>query len=185
MEVSPESLIQFRLVLQTLEWQQADLRVRTYADGSTNVPGTTVSPGQGQELADLLDLGIERLTLSHTTLYWNNQRIPLEASAHNLAIQLHVSQNHHYLGTIVSSAAVFNWKARTLPPLSFATTFKLSSDKLEVPALSWHIESLRGNLAGSLHWTPQLAGSFEFRTNGGLQKLAQALKLSSLESGYL
>lgn len=183
--VSPRSLTQFQLLLRTLEWQQAALRIQTYPDGSTNVPGTSVTPGQAGGLAELLDLGIERLTLSHSTLYWNNQRIPFEASARNLAIQLHVRQDRHYLGTIASSAAVVRWKGRALPPLSFATSFNLYGDQVQVPGLSWQMEGLRGNLAGSFQWMPQLAGNFEFRTNGGLQKLAQALKSTSIESGYL
>ena len=183
--VSPDTLTQFRLVLRTLEWQQADLHVMTYPDGSTNLPGTSVSPEHGQSLAALLDMGIERMTLSHTTLHWNNQRIPIQVAAHNVALQLHVSEDHHYLGTIASSDAVFNWKSTTSPPLTFATTFKLSSDQVQVSALSWQIKNLRGHLAGAFHWIPQLAGNFEFRTNGGLQEFARALKITSLESGYL
>ncbi len=184
-DISPESLVEFRLLLRKLQWQQASLRIRTYPDGSTNVPGATVSPGQGQGLADLFNLGIKHLNLGHTTLDWNNQRIRFGASARNLAIELHISQMHHYLGTIASSAVVFAWKSGTLPPVSFATSFTLSSNQLQLQALSWQIENLRGHLAGSLRWTPQPAGSFEFRTNGGLQKLARALKSTSLESGYL
>ncbi|HUX10809.1 MAG TPA: hypothetical protein VMW51_09200, partial [Terriglobia bacterium] len=45
-KVSPESLLQFRLLLRTLDWRQAELRVRTYPDGSTNLPGPRISPGQ-------------------------------------------------------------------------------------------------------------------------------------------
>ncbi|HET7100451.1 MAG TPA: hypothetical protein VFJ52_04810, partial [Terriglobia bacterium] len=51
--------------------------------------------------------------------------------------------------------------------------------------LSWQIENLGGNLAGALRWTPQLAANFEFRTSGGLQELARALKITPVESGYL
>ncbi len=184
-DISPDSLIERRLLLRTLEWQQAELRVRTYPDGSTNLPGPSVSPAQGQGLANLLDLGIQRLTLSHTTLFWNDQRIPLQASASKVSIQLHVSQDHHYLGTLASSDAVFTWKDRTFPPLSFATSFKLSSNQVEVPALSWQIGNLQGHLAGALHWVPQLTASFEFRTRGGLQEFARALRMTPLESGYL
>ncbi len=183
--ISPESLVEFRLLLRRLEWQQASLHILTYPDGSTNVPGTTVSPRQGQGLADLFNLGIKHLYLGQTTLNWNNQRIRFGASARNLAIELHISQEHHYLGTMASSAAVLTWKSRTLPPVSFATSFTLSSNQVQVQALSWQIESLRGHFAGSLRWMPQPAGSFEFRTNGGLQKLSRALKSTSLESGYL
>ena len=183
--VSPESLLRFRLQLRNLQWQEADIHVRTYPDGSTNLPGAAVYPEQGQTVADLLDLGINRLTLSHTTLQWNNQRIPLQAIARNVAIQLHVTQQRQYFGTVASSGAAFNWKGRTLPPLSFATTFNLSGNQVEVPGLTWQIENVRGHLAGTLRWMPRLAGNFEFRTNGGLQTLARALKIAPLESGYL
>jgi translocation and assembly module TamB len=183
--LSPESLVRFRFLLRTLQWRQAELYVRTYHDGSTNLPGATVAPPRGQALADLLDLGIERLTLSQTTLQWNDQVIPFQVSGRNVTIQLHTSQGHHYLGFVATSDAVFDWKDRTSPHLSFATSFKLSQDRVEVSGLSWQIENLRGHLAGGLRWTPQLAGNFEFRTNGGLQELARALKIAPVESGYL
>ena len=183
--VSPDTLIQLRLLLRTLAWQQAELHVRTYPDGSTNLPGPSISPAQGQGLANLLDLGVEHLTLSNTTLYWNNQRIPIQVLARDVAIQLHVGQNHDYPGTLASSGAVFTWKDKTFPPLSFATSFTLSRDQVAVPALSWQIGNLQGHLAGTLHWLPQLAASFEFRTSGGLQELARTLRMTPLESGYL
>ena len=183
--ISPESLPQFRLLLRSLQWQQAELRVQTYPDGSTNLPGATVSPGEGQGLTDLLDLGIERLTLSHTTLIWNNQRIPFQAAARDVAMQLQLSQDHNYRGSVAFSKSIFKWKSRTLPPLSLAATFKLSDQQVEVSGLSWQVENLRGHLAGALHWTPQLAANFEFRANGGLQELARSLKIAQVESGYL
>jgi translocation and assembly module TamB len=183
--VSPQSLLQFRLLLRTLQWQQAELYVQTYPDGSTNLPGATAAPRGGQALAGLLDLEIKRLTLSHTTLQWNDQRIPFQVAGRKVAIQLHIGQDRHYLGSIASSDAVLDWKGRTSPHLSFATTFKLSGEQIEVPGLSWQIENFRGHLAGALRWTPQLAGNFEFRTNGGLQEFARALRIAPIESGYL
>ena len=183
--VSPESLLRFQLLLQSLQWQQAGLYVRTYPDGSTNLPGATVAPRRGQDLADLLNLGIKHLTLSHTTLQWNDQIIPFQVAGRNITIQLHIGQDHHYLGAIASSDAVFDWKDWTSPHLSFATTFKLSDDQVKVSNLSWQIANLRGHLAGALRWMPQLAGNFEFRTNGGLQDLARSLRIAAVESGYL
>jgi translocation and assembly module TamB len=183
--VSPESLLRFRLLLRTLQWQRAELYVRTDPDGSTNLPGAADVPRRGKDVADLLNLGIDRLTLSHTTLHWNDQRVPFQVAGRNVAIQLHINQEHHYLGSIASSDAVINWKDRTSPHLSLATSFELSENQVEVSGLSWQIENLRGHLAGVLHWTPHLAANFEFRTNGGLQELARALKIAPVQSGYL
>ena len=183
--VSPKSLFRFQFLLRSLEWQQAELYVRTYPDGSSNIPGAAVAPGSGQGLQDLLNLGIERLTLSRTSLLWNDRRIPFQVAGRNVAIQLHISQDRHYHGTIASSDAVIRWKNRTTPHLSFATTFKLYDNHVQVSGLSWQIENLRGHLSGALRWTPQLAGNFEFRTNGGLQELSRALKITPIESGYL
>ncbi len=183
--ISPESLFQLRLLLRSLQWQQAELHVRTYPGGATNLPGATVSPGKGQGLTDLLDLGIDHLTLSHTTLDWNSRHAPFQAAARDVAIQLQLSQNHQYQGSIAFSKSIFKWKSRTLPPLSVATTFKLSDQQVEVSGLSWQVENLRGNLAGVLHWTPRLAANFEFRADGGLQELARSLKIAQVKSGYL
>lgn len=183
--VSPESLLRFELLLRSLQWQQAELDVRTYPDGSNNIPGAKVTPRSGQGLQDLLNLGIERLTLSNTSLLWNDQHVPFQMDGRNVSLQLHLSQDHHYQGTLASSDAAISWKNRTLPRLSFATTFKLYRDHVQVPGLSWQIENLRGRLSGNLHWMPQLAANFEFRTNGGLQELARTLKIGPIESGYL
>ncbi|MGH7868196.1 MAG: hypothetical protein ACREP9_11390, partial [Candidatus Dormibacteraceae bacterium] len=76
--VSPESLLRLELLLRSLEWQEAELDVRTYPDGSNNIPGANVVPGSGQGLQDLLSLGIERLTLSNTSLLWNDQLVPFQ-----------------------------------------------------------------------------------------------------------
>lgn len=184
-QVSPESLIRFRLLLRTLQWQRAELYIRTGPGGSTNLPGAAVKPRRGNDVADLLNLGIERLTLSQTTLYWNNQRVPFQLAGRNVAIQLHIKSDHHYLGSVASSDAVFDWKGRTTPHLAFATTFELSDNQVKVSGLSWQIENLRGRLSGALHWAPQLAADFEFRTNGGLQELARAINIAPVESGYL
>ncbi|HEX5412659.1 MAG TPA: translocation/assembly module TamB domain-containing protein [Terriglobia bacterium] len=183
--VSPQSLLQFKLLLRSLQWQQAELRVHTYADGSTNFPGPTADVRNSRTLADLLNLEIERLTLSRTTLQWNNQKIPLQASGHDVAVQLHLNQDHHYFGSIASSDTAFEWGGHIWPHLSFATTFTLSEKQIEVPGLSWQIENFRGHLTGVVHWTPQLAANFEFRMNGGLQEFARALSITALESGYL
>jgi translocation and assembly module TamB len=183
--ISPQSLVQLRLLLRTLQWQSAEIFVRTYPGGSTNLPGTTVAPRRGNGLADLLNMGIERLTLSNTTLHWNDQRVPLQVFGSNVAIQLHISKEHHYLGSVASSDAVLNWKDRTTPHLSFATSFELSDHQVRVSGLSWQIENLRGHLAGVLKWKPRLAANFEFRTNGGLQRLARTLKIAPVERGYL
>lgn len=183
--VSPESLLQLRLQLRSLQWQRAELHVQTYPDGSTNVPGATVIPSQGQGLKDLLDLGIERLTLSNTTLQWNDRRIPFQAAARDVAIQLNIGKDHQYEGTIASSAARFDWKNRTLPQFSFAAAYRLSDDQIQISSLSWQIENFSGNLAGRLRWTPDLDGSFQFRANGGLQDLSRAMKIRQVERGFL
>lgn len=183
-KVSPESLLQFRLLLRSLQWQQAELRVHTYADGSTNLPQATAE-ARGQPLADLLNLEIKRMILSRTTLRWNNHRIPLQVDGHDFVIQLHISQDHDYSGSIASTDTALDWQGRTWPHLSFATTFTLSDKQIEVPGLSWQIANFRGHLTGSVHWTPQLAANFTFRMNGGLQDFARTLKIAPLDSGYV
>ena len=184
-KISPVSLFRFRLLLRSLEWQQAEIHLAIYPDGSTNLTGSRAAPESGQTIKGLMDLDIHRLTLAHTTLNWNNRRLPFEVAARNVAIQLRLSRDRRYLGTIASSNTVFNWKSRTLPPLSFATTFQLSGSQVEVSSLSWQIESLRGQARGSIHWTPQFAGNFDFRTNGGLEQFARALGVTAVQKGYL
>lgn len=184
-KINPASLFRFRLLLRSLEWQEANIRVVTYPGGSTNLPGTRTAPERGQALVDLMDLGIRRLTLAHTTLNWNNRRLLFEAAARNVAIQLRLSRDHHYLGTLASSNAVLNWNTRKSPPVTFATTFGLFSHQVQVSALSWQIESLRGQANGSFRWEPHFTADFDFRTNGGLEQAASALGITNVRRGYL
>ena len=183
--VNPASLFRFRLLLRTLAWQQAEIHLATYPDGSTNLPGARAAPGNGQTLKVLMDMKIRRLTLAHTTLAWNNRLLPFEVAARNVAIQLRLSRDHRYLGTLATSNIIFNWNARTLPPLSFATAFELSSSQLQVSSLSWQLENLRGQASGYFHWEPQMAGDFAFRSNGGLQQVARSLGIKAVQKGYL
>ena len=184
-KVSPVSLMRFRLLLRTLAWQQADIRLATYPDGSTNLPGTRAAPESGNALQGLMDLEIHALTLAHTTFRWNNHRLPFEAAARNVSILLRHSGDGHYRGTIASSKTVFNSKSRTLPPVSFATTFQLSANQVRVSSLGWQIANLRGQARGSFHWGRQFAGDFDFRTNGGLAQLTSALRIKNIKKGYL
>ena len=183
--ISPSSLFRFRLLLRTLDWQQAEIRLVTYPDGSTNLPGAHATPESGQAFKSLMDLKIHRLTLAHTTLAWNNRLLSFQVAARNVALQLQLSRDHHYLGTVASSNTIFNWKSRTLPPLSFATTFQLSGNQVQVSSLSWQIENLRGQASGSFHWVPRLVGNFAFRSAGGLQQAARTLGITAVQRGYL
>ncbi len=184
-KVSPISLLRFRLQLRRLEWQRADIRLVTYSNGSTNLPGPQTTSEKGEGLQGLMDLAIHSLTLAHTTLSWNNHRVPFDVAARDVAIQVRYHRGGRYLGTIASSDTVLKMKLRTLPPISFATTFELSGNQVQVPSLSWQIANLRGQARGSFNWERQFTGDFSFRSNGGLEQFAKVARITGLKKGYL
>src|SRR4029077_11579445 len=100
-ELKPLSLFRRKLLLRSLEWDQAVVRLSTSLSGSKNVSGPRLS-----SFDKLVDLSIDRLVLGHTSLYLNDRRLAVDLEAGDVAILLHFDRRYGYSGTLASRQTV-------------------------------------------------------------------------------
>lgn len=180
---NPASLLHRRLLLRSLDCQYGEVHIYRYPDGSINLPGPRRPGEPGHAWKDFMDLSIRNLRIVHSTLFWNDQRLPLELTAQDAAVMLRFSRGDSYSGSISSSE--LSLKGRGLPvlPISFATQIQFSSDHLEVGSLTWESAGITGCGSFTLHRLPSLKGQGSFQASGELPALARALRLQELKGG--
>ncbi len=182
---NPVSVFGHRLALRSLDWQDAEVHIYTYPDGSTNLAGPQLSRGGGQFINDLLDLAVRRLTISRTNVFWNNQQLPLALSARDVAILLRFGPGSRYVGSVSSSQTRLTNSRWSLPPITFSSRLDFSRDDVAVTSLTWRCCGITGQGSFSLHRLPSLEGKLSLQAQGEISALAQALRIPELKSGNI
>jgi uncharacterized protein involved in outer membrane biogenesis len=116
--LSPGQLLHQRLRLRHLDVDELQVHLRTNPQRVTNLPVPLESTSAQQGLADLMNLSIGRLTISHSVFFWNDQRQPVEINARELAVLLRITRGR-YQGTISSSATTIRSPLWSPPPITF------------------------------------------------------------------
>ncbi len=202
--INPVGLLHSRVLLRSLDCDRAEVHLKAYPDGSTNLPGPQNPPKGGRPVVDdLLDLALRRATVSRTNLYWNNQRIPLDISARNVAILLRfnpvgrrlfswhalegvssvLSPGNRYVVSISSSELTYGVPGWTVPPIELAAQLDFSRDDLALRSLTWRSSGLQGQASLSLYRLPSLNAQLALKASGDLTKLAKVLGTPWLKSG--
>ncbi|MBZ5563548.1 MAG: translocation/assembly module TamB [Acidobacteriia bacterium] len=184
-QLSPALLLRHQLRLRRLDWNQAEIHIRTQPDGSTNLPGPIARLETHEAFAALVDLSIGTLTLSQTNFFWNDELLPLNVNARELAVLLRSTRGGHYLGSLTSSNLTVQSPHLASPHITLATRFDLSRGDLTVNWLEWQTEGLKGTGTCDLHWVPKLEAPFSFQADADLATLARHLKVPGLQSGRL
>ncbi|MGA9566522.1 MAG: hypothetical protein WBS19_13430, partial [Candidatus Korobacteraceae bacterium] len=81
------SLLKTSIDLQQLVLEQPNVHVIVKPDGSTNVPEPKVK-STGDPLQQLFELAIGRAELHNGTLLWNDQKLPLDFKANDVALDM-------------------------------------------------------------------------------------------------
>jgi len=183
--LNPAYLLRHRIHLRNLDWDNAQFHLRTKPDGSTNIPGPTVGLQAGKALDRLLDLSIGRVTLAHSSFFWNDQRFPLDLNASEVAILLRLSHGQRYAGSLASSAASIRFSRWSPPPLTLTSRFEFSRTDLAVTSLAWQAPGMSGQGSFTLHDFSNPEGYFSFQTNAETPTLAQTLRVPELRGGSL
>ncbi len=184
-QLSPALLLRRQLRLRRLDWDQAEIHIRTEPDGSTNLPGPIARLETHEAFVQLVDLSIGTLTLSQTNFFWNNELLPLSVKARELGILLRGARGGHYLGSLTSSNLTLQSPRLAPPPITLTTRFDLSRGDLTVTWLEWQTEGLKGTGTCDLRWVPKLEAPFSFQVDADLAALARHLKAPGLEGGRL
>src|SRR5271157_1433182 len=188
--VDPASPFRKKLLLHRFDLEDAEIHLRTYPDGSTNLPGTQGqgAPGNAELIDSLLDLSVGDLTVSRTAVFWNNEQIPLHLSAREVAIVLLRSRlRRQYTGSVALSSLELRDQRWAIPPLTFSTRIEFSRSKLALSSLAWRTAGeppgVWGSGSLSLDRFPSLTGEASLRARGKIDVLARALGVTEVKGG--
>jgi len=183
--LGPSHLLHRRIRLRRLDWDGAELHLRVGADGSTNLPAPAAALSADKALRLILDLAIGRLTLSHTSIFWNDQRWRVDLRAENLAILLQLAQGSRYVGSLASSSLSVRSVRWSLPPLSLTSRFDLNHRDLILDPVTLQSEGLAGRASVTLRVTPTLEARYSFQGDADVPTLGRAFRSPILRAGNL
>jgi translocation and assembly module TamB len=178
-------LLHREIRIMSLDWDGAELHLKTNADGSTNLPGPAARHTAGQVMQQLMELRIGRVTLAHSTFFWNDRPINLDLSAREVALLLHLQRGPRYEGSLAASAVTTHIPGQSTPPLTFSTRFALSQNELAVTSFVWQSRGMTGQGSFTFHPVPEPEGYFSFQTSFDVVALIPLLHLSGLQNGNL
>ena len=169
----------------SLDWDGAEVHLRTNPDGSTNLPGPMTRFQAGEVMEQLIVLRIGRVTLAHSALFWNDRALDLDLSARDVALLLHVRRGHGYDGSLTASAVNVQMPGESMPPLAFSARFDLSPNQLTVTSLAWKARGMSGQGSVTFRPAPEPQGYFSFETSSDAADLNLLLHRRELQSGSL
>jgi translocation and assembly module TamB len=183
--LSPANLLRREIRIRSVDWDGAEFHLKTNADGSTNLPGPATRHTAGHVMEQLVDLRIGRVTLAHSTFFWNDRPISLDLSAREVALLLYLRRGPHYEGSLAASAVTTHIPGQSTPPLTFSTRFVLSQNELAVTSFVWQSRGMTGQGSFTLHPVPEPEGYFSFQTSFDVAALIPLLHLPGLQNGNL
>jgi len=185
LRLSPANLLHREIRIRSLDWDGAELHLRTNADGSTNLPGPATRYSAGQVIEQLMDLRIGRVTLAHSTFFWNDLPLSLDLGGQDVALLLHLGRGPRYEGSLAASAVATHIPGPAIPPITFSTRFALSRNELAVTSFLWQSRGMTGQGSFTFHPAPEPEGYFSFQTSLDAAALAQLLHNPMLQNGNL
>ena len=162
-------------LFSSLDWDEAEINVATHPDGSTNLAAPPPQEGPGAS--------VDRVTLSKTTIFWNDQQLRADLEASNLAVLVRRIPSGKYSGSVSASQVLVRGPKVELPRISFVALAEFSRAGLETQSLSWQCAGIAGR--GSLtvtRWNP-MALRLDYETGGKIQKLAGVFGLDEIRGG--
>ena len=187
MTLNPVSLAVRRLAILRIDIVGMTVHLVTAPDGTTNLPGPKLAlNGQGNKiLGQLVNLRVRSLSLSHSALYWNNQRIPLDLAARDLALLLGFGDGNAYTGSFSSSRLQGSVSGHSLPSVAIATRIRISARRISLQNFAWRSEAGSGTGAGAVEWADSPTVKFDLMGNVNLESVAKDLDLYELHHGAL
>ena len=136
-------------------------------------------------MGQLLDLRIGRVTLAHSTFFWDNRAFQMDLSAHDVALLLHLRSGPRYEGSLAASAVNVRMPGRVMPTLAFSARFGLSQKELAVQSLAWQFHGMAGQGSFTFHPLPAPQAYFSFQTSLDVAALKPLLRLPGLQTGIV
>ncbi|MFL6465698.1 MAG: hypothetical protein ACJ73N_14970, partial [Bryobacteraceae bacterium] len=170
-----------RVASLTVEAPQLHLLLR--ADGTTNIPGPSrVNPHQVTE--QLLRLKLQQVRLNSGLIQINDQRIPLDLTARDIALALlYNGAGPYYALQFASPAMDVRWaKVREMAG-SVQVAAQLAQDQLILTKTVLRSGDSQIELNGSLHHFAQPVIRWNVQSRLAVSQLAAALHIEDLRGG--
>ena len=183
LRLSPVNLLHRQIRIMSVDWDGAEVHLRSNADGSTNLPGPVLHVNAGQVVDQIIEWRIGRATLVHSAFYWNDRPFNLDLSARDVALLLGFRRGAGYQGSLAASAVSFEFPGHSIPPLSFSTHFVLVHHELALTSMTCQARGM--TLSGSFvfHPAPKPAASFAFQAVFDVPALNPVLRFPFLRTG--
>jgi translocation and assembly module TamB len=185
LRLNPANLLHREIRIMSLDWDGAELHLKTNPDGSTNLPSPLARYTAGQVMEQLIDLRIGRVTLAHSTFFWNDRALDLDLSARDVALLLHLRRGRRHEGSLAASAVTANRPGLAAPPLTFSARFALSRNELAITSIVWQARGMSGQGSFTFHPLPEPAGDFSFQNSFDVAALNPLLPHPGLQGGSL
>ncbi|MCI0349666.1 MAG: translocation/assembly module TamB domain-containing protein [Acidobacteriales bacterium] len=146
------SLVQRRIGLVRLVAERPVIHIIVYPDGTTNRPEPAIQrPSTRSPIEQLFALAIDRLELRQGELLWNDERLPLDLNANDVALTMGYSApKRRYDGQL--NIGKLDGKFRDYRPVSSSAEvqFGILPTEVEVKALRWSTQQTRLEAGGRL-----------------------------------
>jgi translocation and assembly module TamB len=182
--LNPGQLVHRRLRLRHLDINELQVHLLSDRYGVTNLPGLSEQSTAQRGLANLMDLSIGRLTISHSAFFWNNQRQPFDLDARELAILLRMTRGR-YNGTLSSSATTIRSAHWLSPNISFNSRFELSRASVVFSSFAWQAPGTTGEASFKILPLPQVEASGSFQASAEIPVIARVFHTPELRAGNL
>lgn len=169
------ALLERKPLFSSLDWDEAEIHISTRPDGSANLTEPLTREGAGAS--------VNRVTLSRTSIYWNDQQLRVDLEASNLAVLVRRAGPANYSGSISASDILIRGPKVQVPRISFVALAEFSRAGLRTQGLSWQCAGIagRGSLSVS-RWNP-INLILSYATEGNIQELANVLGLHVIRGG--
>ncbi|MBL8214044.1 MAG: hypothetical protein JNK87_25210, partial [Bryobacterales bacterium] len=126
--VTVESLAARRAYLRSLKVENPRIRIITYPDGTTNIPGPKIRREGKSVFERFIDLAIREVIVEHGTFAYDHRKWPLELRARDLLVQFAWQrEGPRYVGKVAARPFHFNWPK--IAPLDFDVDVDLAMEK--------------------------------------------------------
>jgi translocation and assembly module TamB len=146
------SLMQQQIGLARLVAERPVIHIIVYPDGTTNRPEpATPRESKRSSIEQLFALAIDRLELRKGELLWNDERMPLDLSANDVALTMaYAPQSRRYDGQL--NIGKLDGKFRNYRPVTSNAEiqFGLMPTEAEVKSLRWSAQQTRLEASGRL-----------------------------------
>src|SRR5207247_1615097 len=125
--------------LETLEVDQPRIRIITYPDGSTNIPGPKIKRDGASPFELFVSLAVRSVLIKNGIFEYDNHKLPLSFRAEQFRVMLGWERDGpHYRGTVSAKPFHFDWPK--ISPLDFETDVAFTMDKKGV---EWQKSDIR------------------------------------------